>query len=602
MCGISGWFLKQSATRADSDLYAMADRIEHRGPDDRGYYFDRERGVAFAHNRLSIIDLSPAGHQPMASDDGSVVLSYNGELYNFLDLRRELEGLGHQFHSRSDSEVVLHAFIEWGLSCLDRFNGMFAFAIWSARDGKLLLARDPLGMKPLYYAALPGDQGFVFASEIKAFLALPDFKVKINRDALNQFLEFGYTFDDHATSLEGVYKLPPGHSMEVVNGSPLAPTRYFNPPMGAQASCLPVPGDLQARMPAQPDLETQLYNALSEVVAQHLIADVPVGLLLSGGIDSSIVAAIAARHASITTISMGFAESDIDERPHARVVADHIGSDHREITIHPHEISEDLEAVAWYFDDLFADWGTVSTRLMYKKCRELGIKVVLVGEGSDELFGGYPIFDWALRARGPMTWKLFQLYRRYAGRRYGSHFATFAAVMRRYLGETSGDLFGAVRLFESRNQLPNNYVMKVDKASMSVSVEARAPFLDRRVAELAYGAPAERLLAEGTNKLVLRRMAERFELLPLETTRREKFGASIAASWMDESQKFRDYARQVILDRSGWVDELGLRSAMTDYFSGKRQGYAFPRSISIFSNLAWRLLLLNLWSRRYVGA
>ena len=254
MCGISGWFLKQSATRADSDLYAMADRIEHRGPDDRGYYFDRERGVAFAHNRLSIIDLSPAGHQPMASDDGSVVLSYNGELYNFLDLRRELEGLGHQFHSRSDSEVVLHAFIEWGPACLDRFNGMFAFAIWSARDGKLLLARDPLGMKPLYYAALPGDQGFVFASEIKAFLALPDFKVKINRDALNQFLEFGYTFDDHATSLEGVYKLPPGHSMEVVNGSPLAPTRYFNPPLGAQASCLPVPGDPQARMPALPGL------------------------------------------------------------------------------------------------------------------------------------------------------------------------------------------------------------------------------------------------------------------------------------------------------------------------------------------------------------
>jgi asparagine synthase (glutamine-hydrolysing) len=592
MCGISGWFLKPDKQRDAADLQAMAEAIQHRGPDDRGYYVDRDRGVAFAHNRLSIIDLSSAGHQPMSSDDGSFVLCYNGELYNFLDLRRELEGLGHQFHSRTDSEVALHSFIQWGPACLNRFNGMFAFAIWSARDGKLLLARDPLGMKPLYYSQLPGDQGFVFASEIKAFLALPDFKVKINRDALNQFLEFGYTFDDHATSLEGVYKLPPGHSMEVIEGRPQIPTAYFAPRVRPEAG----------GTPAHPDLETELYNTLSEVVAQHLIADVPVGLLLSGGIDSSIVAAIAARHAPITTISMGFAESDIDERPHARLVADHIGSDHREITIHPHEISEDLEEIAWYFDDLFADWGTVSTRLMYKKCRELGIKVVLVGEGSDELFGGYPIFDWALRARGPMTWKLFQLYRRYAGRRYGSHFATFAAVMRRYLGETSGDLFGAVRLFESRNQLPNNYVMKVDKASMSVSVEARAPFLDRRVAELAYGAPAEQLLAEETNKLVLRRMAERFELLPLETTRREKFGASIASSWMDESQKFRDYARQVILDRSGWVDELGLRSAMTDYFSGKRQGYAFPRSISIFSNLAWRLLLLNLWSRRYVGA
>ncbi|HXI93056.1 MAG TPA: asparagine synthase (glutamine-hydrolyzing), partial [Blastocatellia bacterium] len=480
MCGIAGWSLKQDAARNDSDLQAMADRMTHRGPDDRGYFYDRERGVAFAHNRLSIIDLSPAGHQPMASEDGGFVLSYNGELYNFLELRTELEKLGHQFHSRTDSEVVLHSFIQWGPECLDRFNGMFAFAIWCAADRKLFLARDPLGMKPLYYAALPGDQGFVFASEIKAFLALPDFKVCINRDALEQFLEFGYTFEDHATSLEGVFKLPPGHSMEVVDGVALQPRPFFTPPA-------PVAGD-------SPDIrerERELYETLSEVVAQHLIADVPVGLLLSGGLDSSIVAALAARHTHITTISMGFAESKIDERPYARSVANHIGSDHREITIHPHEISEGLEEIAWYFDDLFADWGTVSTRLMYKKCREAGIKVVLVGEGSDELFGGYSIFDAALRARGPMTWKLFQLYRRYAGRRYGSHFAKYAAIMRRYLGESNGDLFSAVRLFESRNQLPNNYVMKVDKASMSVSVEARAPFLDRRVAELAYRTPSD---------------------------------------------------------------------------------------------------------------
>jgi asparagine synthase (glutamine-hydrolysing) len=591
MCGISGCFLKQGGSLHDSHLIAMADAIEHRGPDDRGYFYDRERGVAFAHNRLSIIDLSPAGHQPMASEDGRFVLSYNGELYNFLDLRTELEKLGHEFHSRTDSEVVLHSFIQWGPACVDRFNGMFAFAIWSVADGKLFLARDPLGMKPLYYAALPGDQGFVFASEIKVFLALPGFKVRINRDALEQFLEFGYTFDEHATSLEGVSKLPPGHSMEVVAGVALQPRSFFTPP---------APDADDAR--DMRDREKELYETLSEVVAQHLIADVPVGLLLSGGLDSSVVAALAARHTRITTISMGFAESKIDERPYARSVANHIGSDHREITIQPHEVSDGLEEIAWYFDDLFADWGTVSTRLMYKKCREAGIKVVLVGEGSDELFAGYPIFDFALRARGPMTWKLFQLYRRYAGQRYGSHFAKFAAIMRQYLGEVNGDLFSAVRLFESRNQLPNNYVMKVDKASMSVSVEARAPFLDRRVAELAYRTPSYCLLKEGANKHLLRSMAERFELLPLETTRREKFGASIAASWMEESQKFRDYARQIILDRNGWVDELGLRAAMTDYFNGKRQGYSFPRAISIFSNLAWRLLLLNLWSRRYVGA
>ncbi len=586
MCGISGWFLRDGVTRDDSHLIAMADRIDHRGPDDRGYYFDRERGVAFAHNRLSIIDLSALGHQPMVSEDGRYALTYNGELYNFQELRTELEKLGHRFRSRSDSEVVLHAFIEWGKACLNRFAGMFAFAIWSARDEKLFLARDPLGMKPLYYMNLPGELGFVFASEIKAFLALPDFRVRINRDAVQQFLEFGYTFDDNATALEGVFKLPPGHLIEVVEGIARQAVPFFTPPSPDPEQ------EIQ-------DREQQLYETLTEVVAQHMIADVPVGLLLSGGLDSSIIASLAARHSRITTISMGFAESTIDERPHARRVADYIASDHREVTIHPAEISENLEEIAWYFDDLFGDWGTVSTRLMYKKCRELGIKVVLVGEGSDELFGGYPIFDFAVNSKGPQSWKLFQLYRRYAGRRYGSQFPKFASKIRHYLREPNAGIFDAVRMFETRNQLPNNYVMKVDKASMSVSVEARAPFLDRRVAELAYRTPTKHLLEDGTNKYLLRTMAKRFKLLPIETITREKFGASIAASWMDESQKFRAFAQQVILDHNGWVDELGLRAPMRDYFEGRRQGYSFPRALSIFSNLAWRLLLLNLWSRRY---
>jgi asparagine synthase (glutamine-hydrolysing) len=591
MCGISGWYLKHGEQLDQSHLHAMADAIAHRGPDDRGYYFDHDHGVAFAHNRLSIIDLSAAGHQPMASEDGGSVLNYNGELYNYIELRKELERLGHQFRSRSDTEVVLRSFIEWGPRCVERFCGMFAFTLWSPQMRRLFLARDPLGMKPLYYAALPGNKGFAFASEIKAFLHLPDFRVKVNRSAIEQFLEFGYTFETHATSLEGVYKLPPGHAMEVVEGVAETPEPFY----------IPTAPDTSDRRGLK-EREEELYNVFSEVVRQHLIADVPVGLLLSGGIDSSVTAALAARHTRITTISMGFAESKIDERPYARIVSDHIGSDHREVVICPQEISESLEEVTWYFDDLFADWGTVSTRLLYQKCREQGIKVVLVGEGSDELFGGYSIFETARQSKGPTVWQLFQLYRRYAGRRYGSQFRKFSSLMRGYLQQANGDMFDAVRLFETRNQLPNNYVMKVDKASMSVSVEARAPFLDRRVADLAYRTPASHLLTGNTNKSLLRSMAERFDLLPREITQRAKFGASMAASWMDESEQFREYARQIILDRRGWVDELGLRGAMTDYFGGKREGYTFPRAISIFSNLAWRLLLLNLWSKRYVGA
>lgn len=567
----------------------MADAIAHRGPDDRGVFIDEHRGVALGHNRLSIIDLSEAGHQPMISEDGRTVLVYNGEIYNFRELRNGLESLGHRFFSKADSEVVLRGFMQWGTSCVERFCGMFAFAIWSADNDRLFLARDPMGMKPLYYTSLPGGEGFVFASEIKAFLVLPDFRARMNRSFLLQFLEFGYTFDEKETSLEGVYKLPPGHTLEVVRGKVGTAQSYFSPPS-------PYPDDGR---PVH-EREEELYTSLSKVVAQHLVADVPVGLLLSGGIDSSVIAALAARQTSITTISMGFAESAVDERSYARRVANYIESNHIEVMIRPNEITENLEDVVFYFDDLFADWGTVSTRVLYRKCREQGIKVVLVGEGSDEIFGGYPVFDAAFNGRGPMSWRLFQLYRRYAGRRYGSQFHKFYPVMKGYLEAGGGDLFHAVRLFESRNQLPNNYVMKVDKASMSVSVEARAPFLDRRIAEIAYRTPHGYLLSNGTNKFLLRSMAKRYCLLPEKITSRPKYGASIAASWMDESEEFRHYARGVILDKKGWTDELGLRGAMTDYFDNGRKGYAFPHAISIFSNLAWRLLLLNLWSRSYL--
>ena len=567
----------------------MARALAHRGPDDEGFFADEQSGIGLAHRRLSIIDLTPGGHQPMLDVDGKVVVVFNGELYNFVALRQELTGLGYAFRSRSDTEVVVSALAQWGSAALERFDGMFALAAWFPSEGKLLLARDPLGMKPLYYAALAG--GIVFASEIKAFLVLKGFRAEINRNSLQQYLEFGYVFHQHDTALSGVSKLPPGHAMEIVGGRVGQPYAYFTPPASLRSDERPFEQSVDA-----------LHQTLSEVVREHLVADVPVGLLLSGGLDSSIIAALAARDTRVTTVSMGFAESAIDERAFARTVAEHIGSEHHEVSIHHRELVEDLAEVVWYFDDLFADWGTVSTRLLYRKYRDQGIKVVLVGEGSDEIFGGYSIFGAAQQVRGPIVWRLFQLYRRYAGRRYGGQFAAFAAIMRGYLARSGGNLFDAVRLFESRNQLPNNYVMKVDKASMSVSVEARAPYLDRRVAELAYSMPADFLLAEGTDKFILRRLAEKHRLLPQEITRRPKYGASIAASWMDESVEFRRYAREVILARDGWADPLGLRGAMTDFFDGHRRGYRFPRAISLFSNLAWRLLLLNLWSRKYLVA
>jgi asparagine synthase (glutamine-hydrolysing) len=585
MCGIAGWLLDDPRRCTAVDLQHMLVAISHRGPDDRGAYIDESSGVALGHNRLSIIDLTSDGHQPMVNPTNGDVLTFNGEIYNFHELRQELESKGCGFRSQSDTEVLLHAFGVWGVNCVRHICGMFAFAVWCPTERALFLFRDPMGIKPLYYWILSGG-GIAFASELKVALTFPGFRPSLDRRAVGQFLEFGYTFENDRTILNGVHKLPAGHVLRVRANEKPKLERYFCPKVASD------------RIARPGDLEEELHATLNEVTAQHLFADVPVGLLLSGGLDSSLIAALAARRTTVRTFTMGFAQSNLDERAYARRVARHIGSEHQEILIGPQEVSNDLESTVACFDDLFADWGTISTRLLYRKCRERGIKVILVGEGADELFGGYDVFrSSALRA--PTDWWLFQLYRHYCGRRYGHYFRSFRALMRDYLNSAKGDRFDAIRLFETRNQLPNNYVMKVDKASMSVSVEARVPYLDQRVAEIAYQIPKDRLLAEGTEKNVLRRVARRFRLLPEETLARPKLGGSMAASWLDEQPAFRSFAKDIILARGGWTEALGLKQAMVDYFVNNRAGYNFPRAVSIFRNLAWRLLILEMWSSAY---
>ena len=484
MCGIAGWLLDHPGRCGMADLQRMLDTISHRGPDDTGTHVNEDSGLALGHNRLSIIDLTPGGHQPMVNSANGDVLTFNGEIYNFRELRSHLEAKGCRFHSQSDTEVLLFAFAAWGAECVRHIRGMFAFAIWRSTERALFLFRDPMGIKPLYYWVPPGG-GIVFASEVKALLTFPGFRPSLNRRAIGQFLEFGYTFEDERTILNGVHKLPPGHFVCVRANEKPELKRYFCPEAASD------------RTAKSGELEDKLHATLAEVTAQHLIADVPVGLLLSGGLDSSLIAALAARQTTVRTFTMGFAQSNLDERAHARRVARHIGSEHEEILITPREVSDGLESTIACFDDLFADWGTISTRLLYQKCHERGIKVVLVGEGADELFGGYDVFR-SSESQTLVDWWLFQLYRRYCGRRYGRYFGAFRALMRDYLNSVNGDRFDAIRLFETRNQLPNNYVMKVDKASMSVSVEARVPYLDQRVAEIAYRIPKSLLLSEGT--------------------------------------------------------------------------------------------------------
>lgn len=583
MCGIAGWLTVPGAEPEAAALQRMAERIAHRGPDDRGYHRDPTAGLALAHLRLSIIDLSAASHQPMLDSASGVVMVYNGELYNFRQLRTELQGLGQFFQSSGDSEVVLKAYLQWGVACFARFAGMFALALWDPRSAELHFARDPLGMKPLYYTGIPG--GLAFASEVKAFAALPGVVLTPSALGLRQYLEFGYVFDREQTILSGVRKLPPGCRMVWQAGKAGPPIAFFAPPVCAADDHR----DEQARV-------DELGRVLTEVTAEHLIADVPVGLLLSGGLDSSVIAALAARSGPLATISMGFADSAIDERPQARAVAEFIGSRHTEVSITPQQVMAEVTSGAGVFDDLFADWGTITTRLMYRRCREQGIKVVLVGEGADELFGGYNIFRTPDRLG---LWQQFRLYQRYAGRRHGRLFGAFRAVIGPYLEAVGGDAFDTVRLFESRHQLPNQYVMKVDKASMAESIEARAPYLDRRVAELAYRTPRDWLLRNGENKYLLRALARRERLLPDAISQRPKFGAPLAASWMDDHAEFRRFAQERVLDGE-WTQRLGLRPAMQDYFLRGVAGQRWPRALSVLRNTAWRLLLLELWAAHYL--
>lgn len=581
MCGIAGWMLAPGVEQDPAVLTGLCRALAHRGPDGQGLHRDDAAGVALGHRRLAILDLTEASAQPMADAGSGVVLSYNGELYNFRELRSRLQERGHEFHSTGDVEVVLRSFLEWGPDCFEKFCGMFALAAWDPRDRTLWLARDALGMKPLYVWRAPGG-GLFFASEARAFAVHPDFDLSVRREALARYLEFGFQIEEQKTIFSGVERLAPGEVVVARGGEVVRRFRHYTPP-------LPDPED---RRDENARVE-ELSAVLGRVVEEHLVADVPVGILLSGGLDSSLVAALAARAGPLTTVSMGFARSVQDERPWAARVAAHVGSRHHEFLLEPDEVLDELDECAGVFDDLFADWGTVTTRILYRKSRELGLKVVLVGEGADELFGGYPIFE-ATTAALTET-QLFGLYRRYASRRWGWSYLAFRHVLKELLEEAGGEPFEAIRRFESRRQLPGNYVMKVDKASMSVSVEARAPYLDRRVAEVAFRTPRDWLLRNDTNKYLLRAVGARAGLLPALISSRPKQGGSIAFSWLEEVPRFRDEARQSILREGGWAEEVGLRPAMERYFGG-RSGDPAPAPLSLFGHLGWRLFLLEKWA------
>lgn len=566
MCGLTGFLAPPSARTSNADMgsavRAMSDPMVHRGPDDSGVWADAERGVALGHRRLSILDLSPEGHQPMASPSGRYVTVYNGEIYNFAALRRELEGRGMSFRGHSDTEVVLAAFEVWGVEAtLRRLVGMFAFAIWDREALTLTLARDRFGEKPLYYAYARGH--VLFGSELKALRAHPAWDRPISRDALAAYLRFNYVPGPHAI-YEDAFKLPPGHILT------LRPDSLHERPE-------PVPfwtlrDEAAAVVPPTSDAEAKqrLRALLDEAVAGQMVADVPVGAFLSGGVDSSTVVALmqAQSDRPVRTFTIGMHDEARNEAVFARAVAEHLKTDHTELYVHPDDALAVVPLLPHLYDEPFADSSQIPTYLVSQLARQ-HVTVSLSGDGGDELFAGYGRYAVAPRYARAARAVPQALGRMLAAAALRAEGAAPPAALRRLgqvqrLGEAvalggvrgfhrsllsgwaspsrlvpgsreaasafdrpalaSGlaDAATAMMHLDLHGYLPDDLLVKVDRAAMGVSLETRVPLLDHRVAAFAFSLPHALKVRDGQTKWLLRQVL--YDLVPRALIERPKMG------------------------------------------------------------------------------
>jgi asparagine synthase (glutamine-hydrolysing) len=612
MCGIAG--IASADGPADPDrLAGMSATLEHRGPDSDGTWLGGPVGLAA--RRLSIIDLD-TGDQPLANEDGTVIVVQNGELYNYRELRRELEAAGHRFRSRGDTEVLAHAYEEWGDAFPGRLRGMFAAAIWDARRGRLVLARDRFGIKPLYYRAEAG--GLEFASELRA---LP--RGAVDLDALEAFLAFN-CIPDPLSIFVGTRKLPPGQLLVWDGGEPRL-ERYARP----------APAQLdELRTGDEAELVEELRARLRDSVRAHLVADVPVGVLLSGGVDSCALAALAARETAgpLRTFTIGFEERTFDETADARAVAERYGTDHHELVLRP-DAALLLPALADAFDEPFADSSALATYLVSELAAR-HVKTVLSGEGGDELFGGYYTYaaDLLAQRTAPLARLARPLVERlpastakasldYRAKRFVR--AAHLPPLERHHGwkeifspDLRAELTGHRRGFDPVEQLRVRFMetegaelvsrlqdvdlgvlmvadqlTKTDRASMAHSLESRVPFLDTVVTNLALALPARQKVRGLRKKLLLRKAVA--PLLPARIVHGRKRGFSIpAAAWL--RGELEPFARDVLsadsLRRQGFFDPMVVARLIDEHVAGREDR----------SRQLWGLLAFTLWHERHV--
>lgn len=624
MCGIAGFVVPSATIDSGSVLRAMAHAIAHRGPDDEGFLEadtrDGAHRIGLAHRRLSIIDLS-TGHQPLDNETGSVQIVFNGEIYNFEDLRTELIAAGHSFRTRSDTETIVHAYEQWGTDCVERFRGMFAFAIWDADRQRLFLARDRFGKKPLYLAEHRG--ALAFGSEIKALLAFPGRRVEVDRDAIVDYLAYRYV-PGPATLFRGIRKLMPG-SIAVWEGGRLSERRYYLPP---DREALPAgaasPGDVVGRF----------IDTLDEAVRIRMISDVPFGAFLSGGIDSSAVVALMSRHSGqpVKTFSVGFSESQYSELGYAKAIADQFGTDHHELTVSQDQLMEHLPALVRFRDAPVAEPSDIPIYLLSREAQR-SVKMVLTGEGSDEFLGGYPkhVFERfaepyhrvpsLLRQRliEPLVGALPYRYRRgktavatlaledrnermvrWFGALSPRQVETLLADRRSGFRPLTGAQFdvapgnSALRstlYFDQTSWLPDNLLERGDRMTMAASIEARMPFMDHELAAFVAQLPDEWRIRGRTTKRILREAMTR--LLPPHILERPKVGFRVPVNeWFRGPMRnyLRDHLTGPDSRTSGYYRSDALARIMTEHFDGRQN----------HEKLLWALLSLEIWHREYV--
>lgn len=562
MCGICGF----SGKKDKRLLEAMAMALSHRGPDDQGFYEDD--GVSLGHRRLSIIDLTAQGRQPMSNENAAVWAVVNGEIYNFKSLREELISHGHIFRSHSDSEVVVHAYEQYGEDFASRLEGMFALAVWDIRQKRLILARDRIGIKPLYYAQ--HNERLLFASEIKAILEDDGVKRKLNEGGFRQYLAFQCIITSE-TMFEGINKLDPG-SILIFQAGQARKKKYWSleEAKNRQATGLKV------------------REALFSAVKSHLVSDVPVGVLLSGGLDSSAIVAIMAQLgvSDIETFTVGFGQPD-DEFDFARQVADKFKTRHHELLIECGQLPATLEKIVRHMDEPLADGGAIATYLAAQKLRE-SVKVVLVGEGGDEALGGY---NWYRISGFPLTRQLkkklyFYLTTFYRGADK-KPYEVFQSLFK-----DRDTFFDSMAGFEIENILPNSLLMKVDKMTMAFALEARVPFLDAEFVGQASGLDHREKISALTTKMILRKIMLGY--LPREILARKKHGFILPVSkWL--TGELKDFAYDNLFSSSNQTDRI-LGRKLKEWLFEKKSGLKRIENTS----LLWKLLIFELWNKAFM--